>query len=101
MRELRLQAVLGQAVVDKGAFRRPLEDARVDQQPQVAADARLALADHAADLGDGQLLTAQQRHEAQARRLGDRAQRTDELVKAELAGERVGDVLRHGGQTST
>ena len=97
MRQLGSRAVLGQAVVDEGALRRALEDAGVDQQPQVPARARLALADHVADLGDRQLLVAEQRHEPQARRLGDSAQRTDELVEAELQADRIGDGLRHGG----
>ena len=43
----------------------------IEQQPQVAARAGLALADQLADLGHRQLAAAEQQREAQAGRLGD------------------------------
>jgi hypothetical protein len=54
----------------------------------VTARARLTLADDAADLGDGQLLAAEQGDQAQARRLGDGAKRADEVVEVEAGAGR-------------
>ena len=54
---------VGNPVVDEGPLGSALQHLSVDQQPQVPADARLALPDDLGDLSHGQLDLAEQRHQ--------------------------------------
>ena len=75
--ELAAAPVLGQAEIHPAALRRALHQARLGQQLQVAADARLALPQDARQVLDVELAVRQQDQQAQPRRLGHRLQHAD------------------------
>ena len=77
--------VLGQAEEGPGALAVALDQAGLRQEPQMARDARLRLAQDVGEVGDGQLGLAQQRQHAQARLLARRLQRRVEGLETELA----------------
>ena len=68
---------LGEAEVHPAALRGALDQPGLGQQLQVAADARLALAQDAGEVLDVQLARRQQHEHAQARGLGHRLQRSN------------------------
>ena len=71
------------------AFLAPLGEAGVGQDLDVARDARLALAEHLGELADRQLHRAQQREDAQPRRIG---QRLEQVGKREAPESRYKDI---------
>ena len=62
------------AVVDPVLLAQAIEQPDIAQELEMPRDARLALADHLADLTDGQLGARKQREQPQPRRLGSRTQ---------------------------
>ena len=82
-RNLRAAAMLGQAEEGPGAFAEALDQPGLGQQPQMARNARLRLAQDVGEVGDGQLGFGQQRQHAQARLLAGRLQRGVEGLETE------------------
>ena len=76
-----------------GAFRQALDEMRVGKQFEVAADARLALAEHLDEFGHGQLAAGQEAGDAQPRRLGQGFQLSNKIVHAALASKRYKDMF--------
>src|SRR5262249_27951539 len=64
-RELGGAATLAQAKEGPGAFAEALDQTGLGQEPQMARDARLRLAQDVGELGDGQLGLRQERKDAQ------------------------------------
>ena len=65
-------AALAQAEERPGALAEALDQAGLGQQPQMARDARLRLAQDVGEVGDGELGLGEQREDAQPRRLARR-----------------------------
>ena len=80
-RELGAAAALGQAEERPGAFAEALDQAGLDQQLEVARDARLRLAKDLGEVGDGQFGLGQQHQDAQARFLAGGLERGVEGVE--------------------
>ena len=64
----------GRAVVDPVLLTETIEQPDIAQELEMPRDARLALADHLADLTDSQLGASKQRQQPEPRRLGSRTQ---------------------------
>ena len=69
-----------QPVEDPAALAKAVEEAGLAQKLQMARDTRLALPEDLRQLAHGQLTAGAQHEEAQPRRLGDRAQRDEQLL---------------------
>ncbi len=81
-------AGLGQPEERPGAFAEALDQAGLDQQLEMARDARLRLAQDVGEVGDGQLGLGHQRQDAQPRRLARRLEGGVEGVERQV-GSRV------------
>ena len=92
-RHRRPAARLGQPEEGPGALAIALDQPRLGQQPQMARDARLRLAQNVGQVGDGELGFAQQRQHAQTRFLARRLQRRIEGVKAKPGAARSGLIV--------
>ena len=71
-RQLGAAAVLGEPEERPGALAEALDQPGLDQQLEMARDARLRLAQDVGEVGDGQFGLGQQRQDAQARFLAGR-----------------------------
>ena len=69
------------AEVGKGAFLIPIEDAGLDEQLQMARDARLRLPADLDEVRDGEIGCRQKTHEPQPRRLSQRLQEVDRPIE--------------------
>ena len=91
MPSLKLEQAVGplrlrQLKIDPAAFLAAADQPRVGQDPDVARNPRLALAEQLRQLADRQLHRPQQRQDAQPRRVGQRLEKRGEL---EVPGHRL------------
>ena len=77
-------AMLGEAEESPGAFAEALDQPGLDQQLEMARDARLRLAQDVGQVGNGQFGFGQQRQHAQARFLTRRLESGVEGIETEL-----------------
>ena len=79
--ELGARATLGEAEERPGAFAEALDQPGLDQEPEMARDARLRLPQDLGQVGDRQFGLGEQRQHAQARVLAGRFERGVESVE--------------------